>query len=217
MRPISKGFCAGVLEDRHEAVGVAVELEVVHQPEVLQDVDLREVDRAFPVEVGQHVENHQLVLVQRVLFDVDVYRVNHLVAVLFGHDARSDGVLLVHRQRDALGGDVVGHRTVGELDLAARVVAAHEVHHLADVHRAVDAVRDVDHVVVVGVLALGQRERNPCGLVGLGLHLVDVPLAPEVGGVHDPHVGAHAVDLLVVPQREGVVVAVVEDDRVGKR
>ena len=54
-------------EDRHQAVGVAVELEVVHQPEVLENVDLRHVDRAFPVEVGQHVEDHQLVLVERIL------------------------------------------------------------------------------------------------------------------------------------------------------
>ena len=96
-------------QDRHEAVGVSVELEVVQQAEALEDVDLREVDRAFPVEVGEHVEQHQFVLLQRVSLEVEVDRVHHQVAVLFGHDARGDGVLLVHRQGDPPHGDIVHH------------------------------------------------------------------------------------------------------------
>ena len=143
-------------EDRHETVGVAVELEVIHQSEILQYVDLRHVDRPFPVEVGQHVEDHELRLVDRVLPQVDVDRVDHLGAVFLGDDARGDGVLLVHRQCDAFGRDVVGHRPVRELDLAARVFAAHEFDHVLDVHRAVEAVVHRHPVVGEGVLALGQ-------------------------------------------------------------
>ena len=69
----------------------------------------------------------------------------------------------------------------------------------------------------MGVFALGQREGHARSVVGAGLHLVDVPFAAQIGGVHDPHVGTHAIDLLIVPEREGVVVAVVDDDGVGQR
>ena len=96
-------------QDRYEAVGISVELEVVQQAEALEDVDLREVDRALPVEVGEHVEQHQFVLLQRVALEVEVDRVHHQVAVLFGHDARGDGILLVHRQGDPPHGDIVHH------------------------------------------------------------------------------------------------------------
>ena len=63
---------------------------------------------------------------------------------------------------------------------------------------------------------LRQREGNRSRLVVAVFHLVDVPAAVEVAHVHDPHVGPYPLDLLVVPQREGVVVAVVHDDRIGQ-
>ena len=204
----------GRREDRHQAVAEAVVLEVVQQPEVLHDIGLRGVDGAFPVEIGQQVENDQLVFLQRRFAQVHVHRIDHQRAVLLAHDARSDGVLLVHRNGDALRGDVVGLGAVGEQAFAARVLAADEVHHLADGHRTVDGIDDGNEVVGVGVFAAGKRQRHRCRLVGPGLHLVDVPLAAQVGGVHHPHVGAHAVHLLVEPQGERVVVAVVQDDRI---
>ena len=150
----------GRREDRYQAVAEAVVLEVVQQPEVLHDIGLRGVDGAFPVEIGQQVENDQLVFLQRRFAQVHVDRIDHQRAVLLAHDARSDGVLLVHRNGDAFRGDVVGLGAVGEQAFAARVLAADEVHHLADGHRTVDGIDDGNEVVGVGVFAAGKRQRT---------------------------------------------------------
>ena len=49
-------------------------------------------------------------------------------------------------------------------------------------------------------------------VVGSTLHLGNVPVGGKIAQVHGTHVGAHTLHLLQVPQREGVVVAVAEDD-----
>ena len=53
-------------------------------------------------------------------------------------------------------------------------------------------------------------------LVGRTFHLVDIPVGLQVAQVAHAGVGAHAFRLLVVPQGEGVVVAVVDDDGIGQ-
>jgi threonine/homoserine efflux transporter RhtA len=57
-------------------------------------------------------------------------------------------------------------------------------------------------------------EGHGLALVGLAAHLVDVPIGVQQAEVHHAHVGADAFHLLGVPQREGVVVAVGEEDGV---
>ena len=188
-------------EDGHETIRVAVELQVVEQPEVLQYVYLRERYGAFPVEVGQQIEEHHFALVDRTLLrrDVDVHRVDHQVAVLLLHYARGYGVVLVDGDGYASRGDVVEHGAVGQGEFGLLVLRGYEVHQLLDLHHAVHALADGQIVVHEGVFAARQREWNGSRLVGAGLHLVDVPLASQVAGVHDPHVGAHAVHLLIEP------------------
>ena len=57
----------------------------------------------------------------------------------------------------------------------------------------------------------GQR----CRLIGGALHLADVPVSGQIAQVHGTHVGAVTFYLLQVPQGEGVIVTVAEDDTVG--
>ena len=192
-------------------------MQVVDQPELLEDVGLREVDRARPVVVREHVHDHQLALVEVVARQLDIDRVDDQILVLLGDDARTQDVLLVDGQHERLRGEVVARRTVRQLHLGALVVAGEELDGFARLHRTVHALVDGYVVVAVPVFAARQGEGHAGGFVGPGLHLVDVPFAAQIARVHDAHVGAQAVDLLVEPQREGVVVAVVEDDRVGKR
>ena len=63
---------------------------------------MREVDRPLPVEIGQQVDQHQLVPRQIVLVRVDVQinRVDHQVSVLGLDDTAFDRVLLIDRDRD---------------------------------------------------------------------------------------------------------------------
>ena len=66
----------------------------------------------------------------------------------------------------------------------------------------------------MALVAVG--ERDGVGLVGgFVLNLLDVPGRVEEREVDYAHVGAHALHVLQVPQRIGVVVAVGEEDGVG--
>ena len=49
-------------------------------------------------------------------------------------------------------------------------------------------------------------------LIGLPFHLVSVPVGLQIAEVADAGVGAFALHLLSIPKREGVVVAIGEDD-----
>ena len=72
------------------------------------------------------------------------------------------------------------------------------------------------HVCVVEqvghILCWSERDGQRIGLVGLRLHLVDVPIGLQIRKVADTNVGTITFDLLVVPQREGVVITIGEDD-----
>ena len=51
-------------------------------------------------------------------------------------------------------------------------------------------------------------------VVGRAAHLVDIPVGLQVREVADAGIGAHTFGILVVPEGEGVVVAIGEDDGV---
>ena len=57
-------------------------------------------------------------------------------------------------------------------------------------------------------------DRHRWRVVGWAAHLVDVPVGLQVAQVTNTRVGTYAFYLLVVPQGEGVVITVREDDRV---
>ena len=68
-------------------------------------------------------------------------------------------------------------------------------------------------VVVVVIIGLGQEtDGQRLAFVGLLLHLVDVPVTREIGEVDSTDVRADALDFLCVPEGEGIVVAVAEED-----
>ena len=60
----------------------------------------------------------------------------------------------------------------------------------------------------VEVLLLSDREVQRSGVVDRVPHLVDVPVGSKEGCIAYSHVIPEALDLLGVPQREGVVVTV---------
>ena len=64
--------------------------------------------------------------------------------------------------------------------------------------------------VVVARPADGQSGRT----VGRTLHLVDIPVGIEIAQIADAGIRADALYFLVVPEREGIVVAIGEDNRV---
>ena len=108
---------------------------------------------------------------------------------------------------------VVDDVVVLVLDAAARST------HLTCLVR-VEHVDDVGHygpVVDEAILGRWYSEGHTLSIVGRQLHLVDIPLATEVRRVHYPHIGAHALNLLAVPEWEGVVIAKVYDDGILRR
>ena len=58
------------------------------------------------------------------------------------------------------------------------------------------------------------RDRHRRRVVGRTAHLVDVPVGLQIREVADAGVGTHTLYVLIIPQGEGVVVAIGEDDRV---
>ena len=70
-----------------------------------------------------------------------------------------------------------------------------------------------ESVVVVVIIRLGQEtDGQRLAFVGLLLHLVDVPVTREIGEVDGADVRADALDFLCVPEGEGIVVTVAEED-----
>ena len=139
-----------------------------------------------------------------------VYRQTHAVDAVSLHE---DAFIAVD-QRIVLLGQTVG------LGIRRRRLVAHiDVRHLVQkrlaLSRGQHVARLLDHYIVVyiAVLAAGQREGHTGSIVGGQLHLVDIPLSGQIRRVHYAYVGTHAVDLLIEPEREGVVIAVVDYDR----
>ena len=202
--------------DRYQPVSVTVELEVIEQPERLQRVNLCEMDRTLPVEMGQHVEQHHLALVDRPFGQFHVDRIHHQVTIGFLDDARGDRVVLVYGQGETVARQVVDFASVAQNKFGARIFVADKIDGLFQLQRAVHDVFYGQHVVGVGVFAAWQREGDARRIVGFGFQFVDVPFGAQVARVHDPHVRAHAVHLLIEPQGESVVIPVVDDDGVGQ-
>ena len=84
-------------------------------------------------------------------------------------------------------------------------------------HRHDGAVVGFHHAaaaIAVGITLRISHHGQRCRLIGGALHLGDIPVGGEVTEVHHAHVGAIAFHLLQIPQREGVVVAIGEDNGV---
>ena len=164
----------------------------------------------------QQIDQHQLVARDDAAFQGQVDRVDHQVRVFRFNDAAGDRVLFVDRDRDFPRRNVVPFRSERRGHFGDRIVEPDPfVDHLFRGGRF-ESFFDRQVIVPVGVFVARQGERHGIGVVALQFHLVYVPVGAQVAHVHHADVGAHPFDFLCVPQREGVVVSVVHDDRVGQ-
>ena len=90
-----------------------------------------------------------------------------------------------------------------------------DCHHVGQRDDLIPGVDDADVVVgAVEVLQVGDADRQRRGLVDGVTHLVYVPVGTQERGVDYPHVCPDVLHLLGIPEREGVVVAVGDEDSV---
>ena len=75
-------------------------------------------------------------------------------------------------------------------------------------NRLIAAVADRNPVIdSIKILVLADGKLQGRRIVAGILHLVDVPVGPQKRSVADPDIVSEALDLLDIPQREGVIVA----------
>ena len=195
----------GVGADHREDVGNAARIGVT------------EVDVAHELVSTDDIEQHELVAVEGTGFDIDFpadFGID-LVGNLGGDDAGLHQSGDVERNLEALGGDVVellAAALVGEGETLG--VVAHHGEHIGDFEEIGGAVHDDCLVVTEAVELLGQGEGQRFALIELVVELLDIPVHAGEGVVEDAHIGACALDLLGVPEGEGVVVAEGDKDAV---
>ena len=76
----------------------------------------------------------------------------------------------------------------------------HHRHHISDAS------------LVTPILLQSPSDGHWGRLVGLLLHLLNVPVRLQVGGVADLQISAYPLHLLCIPEREGVIVPIAVDD-----
>ena len=212
--------------ERRDAVGQTFLHEVVTEVhEVLLTHRDGNVERPCPVALRDHLEHHEVVLVERVLtLEGDDHTARDRIGS-HHHATLAHGVL-VDGDEDGVGRDdvevgVLGpypvfedvlqlERVVAKLCLRLLRVLLVELQDLLLERRL-----HLDILVCTrAVVESRPGDRHGGRVVSRTFHLVDVPVGLEVGEVADAGVGAHAFCLLVVPEREGIVVTIGEDDRV---
>ena len=90
-------------------------------------------------------------------------------------------------------------------------------HGLQQIDRLALAVYQNDISRPLTVLLFVHHDGKWGTLVGPATHLVNVPVRVEQAQVADAYIRADALHFLGVPKREGVVVAIGEDDGVGRQ
>ena len=227
--------------ERCDAVGKTFGDDVVAQVDVVVVANAdSHIDRTLPVALVEHLQNHQVTLVEGALaFQRDDHLVRDGVAGN-QHATLADGFLVnshIERvRRNDVAVVVLAEEHLQDLLLVVLPLAANPVlqhvlqlvrmvakqllgflrillRHLADdvLHPWVDG----DVFVRTGtVLDTLPRDGNAGRVVGRTAHLVDIPVGLQVGEVADTGIGTNTLDILIVPQGEGVVVAICEDDGV---
>ena len=208
--------------ERRDAISQAFQhTEVLQRSVVLGTEGDAHVHRTFPIGVGEHLIDHDVGTIESALAFVHILqRDNHLVGDGVGtkreiHAAFSDS-LLVHGNHHGVGGEVAARffadivlENIGQfvgVNFGIRLLQSVQLHFLLSTDGIVGVLTVID--IADSFPGDGQRGR----VVGGTLHLVGVPVRLEIGEVADTGVGALSFHFLVVPEREGVVVAVGEDD-----
>ncbi len=201
--------------DRDELVGEPVIFKIILDAHVQVASHVQKMYRSVPLVVREQVEHEQLrfgnVVLLRRHRKHDILR--NLRLILFVEDSVFYDIFLVHRNHELARADVIHHLARRERNLRRRM--AEDAHHVGKENGAVAGVVDVDEIVgAVEILARADAQIERGGLVAGPLHLVYVPVGAEQRGVHDAHVRTALLDLLGIPEREGVVVAVGYQDAV---
>ena len=203
--------------DGHQSVRQAFQLEVAAQADVrIVAGGHRKVDGTFPVVGADQVQQHHRVLGDVTVGDLPTDFGNNLVCVFEVHRTGLHNARRINRNAQAVGGEAVDL-----LGLAFDVVFVVEgvFQHFVDRYKLAFVLLlgvDVDHIArALAVLLLRDAERHRVRVVGFALHLIDVPIGVEQREVDHAHICAVAFDLLHVPEREGVVVSIGEQDGVG--
>ena len=72
-----------------------------------------------------------------------------------------------------------------------------------------------DIMVSLAVFIFGKGEWHRVRIIGFALHLVDVPFGIQKAEVDHTDIGAYALYLLGVPEREGIVIPIGKQDGIG--
>ena len=138
--------------------------------------------------------------------DVDVALC--LVGLALLDDAGSHG-----RDIEVARGQVAGHvAIVAGVAVVAIVLCQGLVH----AHLGI-GVATVDQVALARVVGIGggaSQHGQRLGLVGSTLHLRDIPVGSQIAEVAHTCIRSHAFCILIIPEGEGVVVAIGEDNGV---
>ena len=93
-------------------------------------------------------------------------------------------------------------------------------HRRLDVHvgriRVRRGIHEDDVPRALAVLLLTHADGHRRAVVGTALHLLDIPVGIEETQVHDAHIRPVSLHFLHVPEREGVVVTIGEEDGIGR-
>ena len=161
---------------------------------------------------GNDVKRHQLAggHTSAHALQVEVDRRLDLLALLLPDDSGLDGLIGIDGNK---------HLGIADLvDAVGVVLALGTIDGLQRLQRRRGRIVGLDKVaelaLVVGIRLLASLHGQRCRLISGALHLADVPVGGQITQVDGAHIGAVALYLLQIPQREGVVVTVAEDDTV---
>ena len=193
--------------------------------------------RTCPVAVGNEFEHHHVTLVECALA---LERDNHTVGDRVGsheHTALLDSLLVdgdIYRVGwDDVGvavaeqylhhfllllGDIVAHPILEHVLEFVGIIAKHlaclfGICLIESLNAFLEGGLNGDILVGAGTIFESAPIDGQCRrVVGRTLHLVDIPVGLQITEIADAGVGALSLHILVVPQWEGVVIAIGEDD-----
>ena len=200
--------------------GVVAQIDVV----ILSHGD-SDIDRTGPVTLCEHLENHQVTLVKGVLARE---RDGHAVGNRVGshHHATLAHSILVDGHIDGIGGNEVQVLILGTYPVFQDILQLEGIvaKLLAGLLRILTIVLkdSLLHAGFNGDILVGAStilntlpgDGDGRRIVGRTAHLVDIPVGLQIREVADTGIGTYALHILIIPEREGVVIAIGIDDGV---
>ena len=189
--------------------------------QVILDADVQvsslveHVQRPVPLIVGKQVQHEQLRFREIILLgrDGEFDLIGNFIGIFGIQDAGPNDILFVHGNEEPARYQVVHLASAGQGNLGLRVLEdGHDVGNRQGLLAGI-----VDGNVFVGAVQIllrthGQVQRSR--FVHGVFHLVDVPVGSQQGRVDNPHIRTDVFHLLRVPEREGIVIAVGDEDAV---